>query len=333
MGSDLDPRGGRVYLFDEWGRQIDQVEFGFQVPDRSIGRSGPAWALLAKPTPAAPNSTTAALDRPHSLRINEWMAWLPSDDDWFELFHPGPQPVSLSELHLTDDPRLSGRTQFAIGPLSFVGPRGFVLWTADSQPQRGAHHVNFALNRQGEMIGLYDNQTGWIDAVFFGAQTASVSEGRLPDGSSSIVRFPTHPTPGRSNLGELLDSDGDGMPDWWEFAHGLNPLDPTDAFLDLDDNGMNNLEEFLAGTDPRNPDSVLHLQLWLQADGSIGLRFLAIGGQTYVIESRQPTESDLWQPWIHFDSDSINRIVKQIHPNPDPSPIRYFRLRTFRTPP
>jgi hypothetical protein len=333
MGLDLDSRGDRVYLFDQRGRQIDQVEFGFQIPDRSIGRSGQAWALLAKPTPAAPNSTAAALDSPHSLRINEWMAWLASDDDWFELFHFGPQPVSLSGLHLTDDPRLSGRTQFTIGPLSFVGPRGFVLWTANAQPQRGAHHVNFALNRQGEMIGLYDSQTGWIDAVFFGAQTASVSEGRLPDGSSSIVRFPAHPTPGRSNLGELLDSDSDGVPDWWELAHGLNPFDPTDAFLDFDDDGMNHLEEYLAGTDPRNPDSVLQLQLQLQADGSIELRFLAIAGQTYVLESRPSIEGALWESWTQFDPDSINRIVEEIHPNPGPFPSRYFRLRTFRSSP
>jgi hypothetical protein len=333
LGLDLDPRGDRVYLFDEWGRQIDQVEFGFQVPDRSIGRSSQSWALLAEPTPAMPNSPSAALDSPHSLRINEWMAWLPGGDDWFELFHPGQYPVSLTGLHLTDDPRLSGRTQFEIGPLSFIAPRGFVLWTADSQSQRGAHHLNFALNRQGEMIGLFDTAHGWIDAVFFGAQTASVSEGRLPDGSSSIVRFPTHPTPGRSNLGESLDSDGDGIPDWWELAHGLNPFDPTDALLDLDDDGMNNLDEYLAGTDPRNPNSVLHLQLWLQPDGSIGLRFLAIAGQTYVMESSPQIHGDPWEPWTQFDPDSVNRIVELIHPNPDPSPARYFRLRTFRTPP
>ena len=53
-----------------------------------------------------------------------------------------------------------------------------------------------------------------------------------------------------------LDTDGDGMPDWWEIEMGLDPLDPTDAVKDLDGDGFTNLEEYLAGTDPRDPNSM-----------------------------------------------------------------------------
>ncbi len=46
------------------------------------------------------------------------------------------------------------------------------------------------------------------------------------------------------------DSDRDGMPDAWEIARGLDPHDPTDAWLNPDGDAYTNLEEFFAGTDP-----------------------------------------------------------------------------------
>jgi hypothetical protein len=47
------------------------------------------------------------------------------------------------------------------------------------------------------------------------------------------------------------DSDGDGMPDDWEKAHGLNPNDPSDASTDLNGDGYTNIEDFINGLDPR----------------------------------------------------------------------------------
>jgi hypothetical protein len=51
----------------------------------------------------------------------------------------------------------------------------------------------------------------------------------------------------------FLDSDGDGMPDWWEILNGLNPFDPTDGSQDADGDGINNRDEYFAGTNPRDP--------------------------------------------------------------------------------
>ena len=47
----------------------------------------------------------------------------------------------------------------------------------------------------------------------------------------------------------LLDSDGDGLPDVYELAHGLDPA-RDDANEDPDDDGRTNKQEFNAGTNP-----------------------------------------------------------------------------------
>lgn len=50
-----------------------------------------------------------------------------------------------------------------------------------------------------------------------------------------------------------VDTDGDGMPDEWETAHGLNPRDPSDAASDLNGDGYTNIEDYINGLDPRAP--------------------------------------------------------------------------------
>jgi len=56
----------------------------------------------------------------------------------------------------------------------------------------------------------------------------------------------------------FLDSDGDGMPDWWEIMHGLDEHDDdfangADGDRDLD--GLSNYYEYISGTNPNGPDT------------------------------------------------------------------------------
>jgi hypothetical protein len=52
-----------------------------------------------------------------------------------------------------------------------------------------------------------------------------------------------------------VDTDGDGLPDIWEFTHGLNPIDPSDATADPDRDGLTNSQEFTLGTKPGSSDT------------------------------------------------------------------------------
>src|SRR5207249_2363504 len=55
------------------------------------------------------------------------------------------------------------------------------------------------------------------------------------------------------NVNTPLSTVGDGIPDDWKIAHGLDPNDPTVAGQDPDGDGLTNLQEFQLGTDPHNP--------------------------------------------------------------------------------
>ena len=66
------------------------------------------------------------------------------------------------------------------------------------------------------------------------------------------------------DLGYSVDSDGDGMPDWWEVMYGFDPFNASDAMLDTDGDGVDNLTEYLQGRDPTKgvvPDTNQQLNL------------------------------------------------------------------------
>jgi PKD repeat protein len=106
---------------------------------------------------------------------------------------------------------------------------------------------------------------------------------------SNIVRL-TVSGPAGVNTNQALvmvlvaDSDGDGLPDAWEIANGLNPNDPSDADLDSDGDGFTNRQEYLAGTDPRNAASALWIVTSAVSSGNFQLSFSSVAGKLYSVE-------------------------------------------------
>jgi len=51
------------------------------------------------------------------------------------------------------------------------------------------------------------------------------------------------------------DDDNDGLPDTWEIANNLDPLDGSDASMDPDSDGLTNMQEYEVGSNPENSDT------------------------------------------------------------------------------
>jgi subtilisin family serine protease len=91
-------------------------------------------------------------------------------------------------------------------------------------------------------------------------------------------------TGGRLNLLRIVDTDRNGLPDWWEqfyFGHLLG----TQASADPDHDGASNLAEWIAGTNPTNAASCLRLLApSVTATNGIIIRWPSVAGKSYRLE-------------------------------------------------
>jgi hypothetical protein len=91
-------------------------------------------------------------------------------------------------------------------------------------------------------------------------------------------------TGGRLNLQRIVDTDANGLPDWWEqqyFGH----LAGTNPNADADHDGMSNLQEWLAGTNPTNASSVLRLvAIPTNNPNAFVVRWQSVAGKYYWLE-------------------------------------------------
>ena len=325
IGPALNSSSGGAYLYNAGGQLVEWIEYGAQVPGHSIGRTESGWVMLNSVSPGLENSAAALVGTATSLRINEWMAAPLLGDDWFEIYNPSDLPVDLGGLFVTDDPSLHGRTNTRIASLSYIAPRGFVLFQADGEVEQGRDHVNFSLSTDGEMLRLYSPTLAIMDEIYYAPQVPGVAEGRFPDGGMEVALFPGTATPGSANVAAGNDADGDGMPDEWEVLHGLDPAVP-DADLDLDGDGLSNGNEFVAGTNPGDPASILALMAHLDVTGNIVLNLSAAAGRSYTVFYTEDLLSGEWQRLENIEATADSRMVQVIDPGGGKS--RFYKIVT-----
>ncbi len=183
--------GGTIFLFDANTNQLDAVTLGRQLPGNSVARIDGVWTL-GTPTSGAEN-VAAALEPSSSVVINEWLANpISGGDDWLELHNTGVAPAALQGMTLSVSNAI-----YRIPTLTFIPPGGFVQLFATEKT--GPDQLAFKLPASGGTIRLYDANGALLNTVNYTAQAENVSEGRLPDGSTTISKFRGSVSPGASN--------------------------------------------------------------------------------------------------------------------------------------
>ena len=86
----------------------------------------------------------------------------------------------------------------------------------------------------------------------------------------------------------IVDTDNDGLPDWWEDQFGLDKNNPADATLDLDGDHQSNLDEFRAGTLPNNPGSNFRIASFQREAGNFRITWTTVGGKSYRVQTNAP---------------------------------------------
>ncbi|MBE0545916.1 MAG: hypothetical protein IH623_31695 [Verrucomicrobia bacterium] len=123
------------------------------------------------------------------------------------------------------------------------------------------------------------------------------------------------------------DTDGDGLPDFWEalYPSCLNPAIADPPTEDCDGDGFTNLQEYIAGTDPTQANSALRLaDITVNGNGAT-VTFTGIAGRQYGLDRQSPLGAGVWVR-VATGMPEADGQVTLADPNPPPSGNAFYRL-------
>lgn len=180
--------------------------------------------------------------------------------------------------------------------------------------------------------GGFDVPYAVIEEITYGA-TAPWPDGARGTGQSLTRSFPQafgdDPAlwrAGPATPGDV-DTDGDGLPNGWEEANGLNSLSDwanDGPAGDRDGDGRTNWEEYLAGTAANDASDFLRLTATPDSPGRVALRIHAGAGRGIWLQQRDTAAAGAWQDrWqFHLPADSADLLVLE----PATHTARFYRL-------
>jgi hypothetical protein len=144
------------------------------------------------------------------------------------------------------------------------------------------------------------------------------------------------PTAGTANAGTgSLDTDGDGLPDSWELANGLDYRSASGddgASGDPDGDGATNAQEFLSGTNPRDSTSYLKIEFLNAAGAPTRIHFNVVAGKTYTVLYCDNVDGGPWIGITNVAAQPFTGEVEIADPGAITARTRFYRLVTPRQP-